>query len=169
MQSPARAPDRRTAVPLGIDPRMTISASTPLGDRAVSPPASCTPHVFASLSSPRKKRSAHFCGTSAGNARERKAATGSPPIAAMSLKPRARQRCPIDSGECHARRKCTPSRLKSVVTNTSCAAGTRSTEQSSPMPVRMTVLRPAARSGLSSVNLRTRETSCRSGKGKRPQ
>ena len=45
-----------------------------------------------------------------GNASDRKTARGSPPMAAMSLSPRARQRWPTAFGECHSRRKCTPSR-----------------------------------------------------------
>ena len=39
-----------------------------------------------------------------------------PPMAAMSLNPRVRQRWPADSGVCQSRRKWIPSRLKSVVT-----------------------------------------------------
>jgi len=57
-------------------------------------------------------------------------------MAAMSLRPRARQRCATDSGGCQSRRKWIPSRVKSVVTRQSFPAGNRSTAQSSPIPVR---------------------------------
>ena len=40
-------------------------------------------------------------------------------MAAMSLSPRARQRCPTESAGCHARLKWIFSRLKSVVTRAS--------------------------------------------------
>ena len=42
--------------------------------------------------------STHFCGRSRGNASERKTAKGRPPMAAMSLRPRVRQRRPTTSG-----------------------------------------------------------------------
>ena len=57
-------------------------------------------------------------------------------MAAMSLKPRARQRWPTDSGGCQSRRKWIPSSVKSVVTSESFPASRRSTAQSSPIPVR---------------------------------
>jgi hypothetical protein len=111
-----------------------MSARIRSGDSVVSPPARRTWNLLASFSRPSKKPSTHFCGVRAGSASERKTATGSPPIAAISLNPRVRQRCPINCGECHSRRKCTPSRLKSVVIRASWPAGMRSTAQSSPIP-----------------------------------
>ena len=122
------------ACPLGTVPRTTISARTPLGDSAVSPPARVTPCCSASRSRPRKKRVTQDCGSLPGSARERKAATGSPPIAAMSLNPLARQRWPTDSGGCQFLRKWIPSRLKSVVTRQSKPDPIRKTAQSSPIP-----------------------------------
>ncbi len=112
-----------------------MSARIPAGDSAVSPPAKVTPNSPASFKKPSRKRSIQFCDVRAGVARDKKAATGAPPIAATSLRPRARQRCPIDSGECHSRRKCTPSKLKSVVTRISWPAWIRRMPQSSPIPV----------------------------------
>jgi hypothetical protein len=94
---------------------------------------------------------------------------GSPPMAAMSLSPRARQRCPTDSGGCQSRRKCTPSRLKSVVTRKSRSFENRRTEASSPMPTRIEVLGPGwgrGRPPLRETWLRMRAISSRSGKGK---
>lgn len=44
-------------------------------------------------------------GEGAGQAEDRKAATGRAPMAARSLSPRARVRWPTDSGECQSRRK----------------------------------------------------------------
>ena len=55
-------------------------------------------------------------------------------MAARSLNPRVKQRCPTDSGECHSRRKCTVSKVKSVVTSTSVPGAGRRIAQSSPMP-----------------------------------
>ena len=86
------------------------------------------------------KRSTHRCASFLGRARERNAACGSPPMAAMSLRPRVRQRQPTTSGGCHSGRKCTPSREKSVVTRTSCPGGSRRTAASSPMPAFMLLL-----------------------------
>jgi len=56
-------------------------------------------------------------------------------MAAISLNPRARHRCPTDSAECHSRRKCTVSKVKSVVTSTSFPEAGRRIAQSSPMPM----------------------------------
>ena len=154
--SPGRAVDRRTAFPLGADPKTTMSAITPEGDCAMSPPARETFHRDARASSPSKNSFVHRCRTSAGSASERKTASGSPPIAAMSLNPRTRQRCPTTLAECHSRRKCTFSRQKSVVTSSSCPRGGRSTAQSSPIP-RTTAFatpRPASRRILS-INARS--------------
>src|SRR6185312_5706268 len=111
-----------------------MSARTPPGDCAVSPPASLTLCLPARASKPSKKRSVQLCGVSRGSARDKNAALGTPPIAAMSLRPRARQRCPMHSGDCHSRRKWTFSRLKSVVTRASCRYGILTIAQSSPMP-----------------------------------
>ena len=89
----------------------------------------------------RANRPTQACARSRGRASDKKAAIGCPPIAAMSLSPRARQRCPIDSGECQSRRKWMPSSEKSVVTNVSFSSClprrgcSRSTAQSSPIPV----------------------------------
>ena len=71
---------------------------------------------------------------SAGSPRERKQASGSPPMAAMSLSPRARQRWPTAAAGCHARRKCTSSTQRSVVTSNSYPGERRRMAQSSPMP-----------------------------------
>jgi hypothetical protein len=106
-------------------------------------------------------RSTHLCVKSAGSARDRNTAIGSPPMAAISLNPRVKHRCPTDSGGCHSRRKWTPSRLKSVVTSNSCPAGGRSTAQSSPIPVTSVLLPPVARC----AKLRKRAINCRSGRG----
>ena len=46
-----------------------------------------------------------WAANSRGKPRERKAATGRAPMAARSLKPRARARWPMDSGGCQSRRK----------------------------------------------------------------
>src|SRR5229473_1754340 len=47
MRSPGRAPERRIAFPFGTEPNTTMSASTPCGDSAVSPPAKLTPNLAA--------------------------------------------------------------------------------------------------------------------------
>jgi len=107
----------------------------PVGDSAVSPPASVTLNCVANARSPCVRRRTQACENPRGTAKERKAAIGVPPIAAISLNPRVRQRCPTTSGECHSWRKWIPSSVKSVVTRISCPAGTRNTAQSSPMPV----------------------------------
>jgi hypothetical protein len=112
-----------------------MSASTPLGDSAISPPASAMWNCRANFKKPSKKRFTQEFGKPWGSARDRNAALGSPPIAAMSLSPRVRQRWPTASGGCHSRRKCTPSREKSVVTSASCPCGRRNTAQSSPIPL----------------------------------
>ena len=180
IRSPGRAPDRRTGVPhfspvlrevgeCRTDPRTTISANTPAGDSAVSPPARGTLKRFARNRNPFKNPSTQLCGSFAGNAKDRKAAMGSPPMAAMSLSPRARQRCPTDSGGCQSRRKCTSSRLKSVVQRRSRSFGTRRTEASSPMPTRIEALGSVwgrGRPPLRETCLRKRAISSRSGKGK---
>ena len=74
MKSPARAPERRMACPAGTEPSTTMSAKTPSGDCAVSPPARRTENRVASFSNPATKRSTHSCGSSAGSASERNAA-----------------------------------------------------------------------------------------------
>jgi hypothetical protein len=104
------------------------------GDSAVSPPASGTRYLRASARKPSMNLSSHAAGSRAGTASERKTASGSAPIAAKSLRPRARQRWPADSGGCHSRRKCLPSSVKSVVTQISCPREGRRTAQSSPTP-----------------------------------
>ena len=43
-----------------------------------------------------------FLGEFLRNAKDKKAATGRAPMAARSLRPRARLRCPMDSGVCHS-------------------------------------------------------------------
>jgi hypothetical protein len=119
-----------------------MSASTPAGDSAMSPPASVTWNCRASLSKPPMNRSPQDCLNLRGKARDRNAAMGSPPMAAMSLSPRARQRWPTASGRCHSGRKCTPSREKSVVTSASWPRGSRITAQSSPIVVMIRKLGP---------------------------
>ena len=74
-----------------------------------------------------------------GRARERKAARGLAPMAARSLRPRARVRWPMEAGGCQARRKWRPSSEKSVVTRSSWPGGWRRMAQSSPMPRRNAV------------------------------
>ncbi len=133
MRSPGWAVLRRMALPSGTDPMTVMSARTPEGDCATSPPARVTPACLAVLRSPSKNWSTQRCGRSAGSARERNAAKGSPPMAAMSESPRVRQRWPMESAGCHSRRKCTPSSEKSVVTSVSVPGGVESTAQSSPM------------------------------------
>ena len=153
-------------MPFGTDPSTTMSARIRSGDCVVSPPARGTRNLPASFSRPSRNPPTHRCGVRAGRARDKKIATGSPPIAAMSLSPRVRHRCPMNCGECHSRRKCTPSRLKSVVIRASCAAGMRSTAQSSPITATMD---PALRTlpGLrgSPASRRIVEISCLSTKG----
>ena len=145
----------------GTDPSTMMSANTPVGDCAVSPPANGTRYSAASRSNPRMNRSTQLCAKSPGSAKDRNTASGSPPIAAISLNPRVKHRCPTDSGGCHSRRKWTPSRLKSVVTSSSCPAGGRKTAQSSPIPLIMPVRRDLA----ASARLRTRAINCLSGRG----
>src|ERR1039458_7518093 len=84
MRSPGRAPERRTDFPLGAVPTTMMSARIPLGDSAVSPPARVTPNLSPRLIRLRAKRPTQAWGKSRGKASERKAATGSPPIAAIS-------------------------------------------------------------------------------------
>ena len=122
-----------------------MSTRTPFGDSAVSPPASVTPNFSARLIRPRANRPTQDCGKSRGKARDRNAATGSPPMAAISLSPRVRQRCPTVSGGCQSRRKWIPSRVKSVVTRDSCPGTRPSTAQSSPIPVMTERFEPRAR------------------------
>ena len=112
----------------------------------MSPPASLTWCCSAIRRSPRKKARTQDWGNAPGRARERKAATGSPPIAAISLSPLARQRWPTDSGGCQFLRKWIPSKLKSVVTRQSKSEPIRKTAQSSPIPTRIDALaRPVSR------------------------
>ena len=101
--SPAAAPERRRASPLGAEPTSTMSARMwpffPPGDSEVSPPASGTRCISARPCRPAKKcsiqaRPSAVVTIGAGRARERKAARGVAPMAARSLKPRARQRWP---------------------------------------------------------------------------
>lgn len=122
-------------MPFGTQPSTMTSARILEGDREVSPPLSVTLDSRANFRRPRKNRSTHDCGNFGGTASERKAALGRPPIAAMSLSPRTKQRWPTDSGECHSRRKWTFSSVKSVVTKMSLVCRRRSTAQSSPIPV----------------------------------
>jgi hypothetical protein len=76
----------------------TMSARTsPQGDSDVSPPASEIWYRSASVRRPVKKRStlarpARVVSKSAGNASERKGASGRAPMAARSLRPRANAR-----------------------------------------------------------------------------
>jgi hypothetical protein len=115
--------------------------------------------------------SIHPCRSLPGTASDRKAARGIPPIAAMSLSPRARQRWPTESGGCHARRKWMFSSVKSVVISASCPLGSGNTAQSSPMPSPERRLLPAARRirsmtifsvrGMRRVNIRERKGSRR--------
>jgi hypothetical protein len=100
----------------------------------VSPPARTTPCWPASLTRPLVKAFTQDCDRSRGRARDRKAATGSPPMAAMSLNPLLRQRWPTAFAGCQSRRKWIFSRVKSVVTSESSPAGNRITAQSSPIP-----------------------------------
>lgn len=153
------------ARPFGADPSTTVSARIRSGNCVVSPPARGTLCFFASFRRPSKKPSTHFCGVLAGRARQRNTAMGSPPIAAMSLNPRVRQRCPMNCGECHSRRKCTPSRLKSVVTRASWSAGMRSTAQSSPIPATTPALADPAFGEGFPARRRIREISSLSTKG----
>ncbi len=133
------------------------------GDCARSPPASGTLNRRASFNRPLRNWSAQRWGNPEGRASERKAAIGSPPMAAISLSPRARQRCPTTAAGCQSRRKCTFSRVKSVVTSKSCPAGGRSTAQSSPMPAsKSRFFRPAPGPGGRCALIR----SLRSGIGK---
>ena len=134
MKSPGRAPERRMAFPAGTEPSTTMSARMPSGDCAVSPPARGTENRVGQLQQSRNESVHPTLRQLGGSASERNAARGIPPMAAMSLSPRARQRWPTESGGCHSRRKCTSSRLKSVVTSASCPRGIGSTAQSSPMP-----------------------------------
>ena len=145
MRSPGRAPDRNPAFPFGAVPTTTMSARIPSGDSAVSPPARVTLYLSPRRIKLRAKRPTQLCGNPRGSASERNAATGSPPMAAMSLSPRARHRCPTDSAECQSRRKWIPSRVKSVVTSVSFSfcrprPRSRSTAQSSPIPNTTSVL-----------------------------
>ena len=97
MRSPGFAPERRMALPLGAEPTTTMSARIPPGDWAISPPARVTWNASASRSRPVRKRSTQLCGRLRGKASDRNAAMGRPPMAAMSLSPRVRQRWPITS------------------------------------------------------------------------
>jgi len=103
--SPGRAPERNMARPRGTYPVTTMSAHTPAGDSAVSPPARTALNCSAVCNTPFMKASTHRCGNFRGNASDRKTVTGSPPMAAISLRPRTRQRLPTTSGGCHSRRK----------------------------------------------------------------
>ena len=121
------------------------------GDWEVSPPARGTLWRSARARKPLKKEEIQvlpdlFASMSAGRARERKAARGVAPMAARSLRPRARQRWPTDSGGWRSRRKCRFSRVKSVVTSTSESSGGRRMAQSSPIPRGRVLLREAAKS-----------------------
>jgi len=100
----------------------------------VSPPDRVTVNRLASRRSPARKSFTHLCGSFGGSANERKQAKGSPPIEAMSLNPRARQRCPTLAAGCHSRRKWIFSMHKSVVTSRCEPAGTFNMAQSSPIP-----------------------------------
>ena len=131
-----------------------MSANTcSLGDSEVSPPASGTLCCAARPSSPSRKPSSQSVSraTLRGKASERNAAIGRAPIAARSLSPRASARCPMDSGECQSRRKCRPSREKSVVTSRSCPGRGRRMAQSSPMPNCREVAGPPARRRIRSI------------------
>ena len=113
---PGPAPDRSTAFPFGTEPSTTMSARMPPGDSAVSPPARLTLKLPPASADRAGSRPPTLRQTPR-NGQERNAASGSPPMAAMSLSPRARQRWPTVSAGCHARLKWIFSRLKSVVTS----------------------------------------------------
>ena len=80
MRSPGRAPDFRITLPFGTVLTTTISARIPLGDSAVLPPARVTLYLSARPTTLRMKRFTQFCGKALGNAIERNAAIGSPPL-----------------------------------------------------------------------------------------
>ncbi len=122
------------------------------GDCAVSPPARGTRWRAASASSPSRNPSSQAAGSRAGTASERKTARGLAPMAARSLRPRARQRCPADWGGCQSRRKWTFLREKSVVTQMSWPAKGRRIAQSSPMPSRRVRERAPARRRMASMS-----------------
>ena len=121
----------------------TMSAATS-GDSARSPPASGVLQASARARNPSKNlsiqgaalRALAFWTSSEGKPNDRKAATGRAPMAAKSLNPRARVRCPMISGECQSRLKWRPAMDKSVVTASSSLARGRSSAQSSPIPNR---------------------------------
>src|ERR1700722_12505252 len=71
MRSPARALERKTAVPCGTTPKTTMSARIPPGDSAVSPPARVTPYFFAKDINPRVNPLFQFGGKSPGRASDR--------------------------------------------------------------------------------------------------
>src|ERR1700733_16165197 len=74
--SPTRAPERRTALPFGTEPRTTTSARIPPGDWAVSPPARVTWNRSANLSRPPRNWFTQDWGKFGGRARDRNAAIG---------------------------------------------------------------------------------------------
>ncbi len=120
--------------------------SAPDGDFAVSPPARGTRWRSASAIKPSRNPCSQDPVSSDGRASERKAASGRAPMAARSLRPRARQRWPTLCGGCQSRRKWTFSSERSVVTTSSSPRRGRNTAQSSPMPkVRIPSLAPTCR------------------------
>lgn len=118
---------------MGALPNKTMSATTN-EDFAMSPPASGTRYWSAKAKNPSRKPSIHFPVSSAGNASDKNATSGRAPMAARSLRPRARHRWPTLCGGCQSRWKCTFSSERSVVTTISRPLRGRSTAQSSPIP-----------------------------------
>ena len=135
MRSPGLAPERRTAC-AGRNLAGNDDVCRDLRSRRNV--AACELDFVAARPKPAgraESRLSRLAGKSAGSPKDRKQASGSPPMAAMSLRPRVRQRCPTAAGGCQARRKCTFSRQRSVVTRSSKPGLRRRMAQSSPMPI----------------------------------
>ena len=135
IRSPARAPERSTALPARTSPS-TVTLIKIRSCRVVSPPAAAHPNRRAARCNPPRNSSSHRPVCVFGTARLSRKHRGSPPIAAMSLAARARHFQPTASAGCNSRRKCVPSKNQSHVRIVSYPFRAANRAASSPIPSR---------------------------------
>ena len=130
MSSPACAPERNSAMPLGTSPNTVMQMLS--GPCVVSPPINSQPWASAKANKPREKP-AKKTSSARGNAKANVKATGCAPQAAKSLKFTANALCPKRSGNT-VLKKWRPSTNMSLDT-ASCMPGPGAyNAQSSPTP-----------------------------------
>jgi hypothetical protein len=130
---PSCAPERRTARPMRTSPT-TVTLMRILSRRVVSPPTNTHSNLREARRKPPRNSSSQRPVCETGSARLKRKQRGIPPIAATSLRARARHFHPTESAGCFSRRKCVPSRNQSQVRISSRPARGRNSAASSPMP-----------------------------------